>query len=331
MNVGDRLLYALSARGAMSWTSVKRAFDCLHEEQNDLHSEEFWRYRRRDAVTVLENLAHVEFDTRPQCMTVTVTSPAIAVLPGLGLAVGVLVGARSPAGIDHLSQAARRAGITLDVRQQQGDSTFYPTCVSLTAETINDLAAFAASQNLHFSEMPPAWSILHFAGSLDDYLASLQPEDLANLNWEREDFDPDALFFRRTRRQDRVVLSRYTHPARRTKLHVLHKEAATTRVDADWGRFALMHELAQDVLLYDPQEFTLAIPITMPLPKLLARSLCLSSGFLPAEVGGVHWTGSRVKARVYRRVPSAIAERVALKLHQRLVLHRPGNTDWRKA
>lgn len=327
MNVGDRLLYAISARRAMSWTSVKRAFDCLHEENIDVHNEDFWRYRRRDAVTVLENLAHVEFDTRPEHMTVTVTSPAIAVLPGLGLTVGILAGARSPAGIDHLRLAAKRAGIGWEVRAQHGDSTFYPTCISLTAETINDLTAFAASQNLDCSATPPAWSILHFAGSLDDYLASLQAEDLASLNWEREDFDPDALFFRRMRRQDRVVLSRYTHPARRTKLHVLYKEAATTRLDADWGRFALMRELAQDVLRYDPQEFTLAIPITMPLPKLLARSLCLSSGFLPAEVGGVHWTGSRVKARVYRRVPFAIAELVALKLRQRLVLRDPGNAD----
>jgi hypothetical protein len=31
MSIGDRLLYAVSARGAMSWVSVKRAFDCLHE------------------------------------------------------------------------------------------------------------------------------------------------------------------------------------------------------------------------------------------------------------------------------------------------------------
>jgi hypothetical protein len=327
MNVGDRLLYAISARGAMSWTSVKRAFDCLHEENNDLHNEEFWRYRRRDAVTVLENLAHVEFDTRSQRMTVAVTSPAISVLPGLGLAVGILVGARSPAGIDNLCRAAKRAGIMWEVRRQHGDSTFYPTCISLIAETINDLTAFAASQSLDCSATPPAWSILHFAGSLDDYLASLQPEDLASLNWEREDFDPNALFFRRLRRQDRVVLSRYTHPARRTRLHVLENKGATTRTDADWGRFALMRELAQDVLLYDPQEFTLALPITMPLPKLLARSLCLCSGFLPAEVGGVHWTGSQVKARVYRRVPFAIAELVALRLRQRLVLRGPSNAD----
>ncbi|MGH2508497.1 MAG: hypothetical protein ACRDHZ_14020 [Ktedonobacteraceae bacterium] len=69
---------------------------------------------------MLENLAHIEFDSRPQRMTIAVTSPAIAVLPGLGLAHGVLVGARSPAGIDHLSGAAKRAGITWEIRSQYG-------------------------------------------------------------------------------------------------------------------------------------------------------------------------------------------------------------------
>ncbi len=330
MSIGDRLLYAVSARGAMSWVSVKRAFDCLHEADSELHNEEFWRYRRRDAVSVLENLAHVEFDTRPQDMTIAVTSPAIAVLPGLGLAHGVLVGARSPAGIDHLSVAAKRAGIIWEVRPQRDDSSFYPTCISFIAETINDLMAFAASERLDCGETPPAWSILHFAGSLDEYIGTLMREDLTSLNWDREDFDPDALFFRKLLRQDSVVLSRYTHPTRRTRVHVLRQAGATTRVEGDWGRFALMRALARDVLLYDPQAFSLAVPITMPLPKLLARSLCLCSGLLPSEVGSL-WPGSRMKARVYRRVPLSIAELIANKLQQRLVFRTLGTADLRKA
>jgi hypothetical protein len=331
MSVGDRLLYAISARGAMSWVWVKRAFDCLHEADNELRNEESWRYRRRDAISVLENLAHIEFDTRPQRMTVAVTSPAIAVLPGLGLPRGVLVGARTRAGIDRLSAAAKRAGINWEVRSQHGDSNFYPACISLLAETINDLKAFAASERLDCAEIPPAWSILHFAGSLDDYIGTLQPEDLTSLNWDREDFDPDALFFRKLLRKDTAVLSRYTHPTRRTRLYVLRQAGRTVRVEAEWGRFALMSALAHDVLVYDAQAFALTIPITMPLPKLLARSLCLCSGLLPCEVDGIHWPGSRVKARVYRRVPLSIAELIAKKLQQRLAFRGHCDADLRKA
>ena len=319
MSAGDRLLYAISARGAMSWASVKRAFDCLHEAENDLCKEEAWKYRRRDAIRVLESLAHVEFDTRPQRMTVAVTSPAIAVLPGLGLVRGVLVGSRSPAGIDRISTAAKRIGINCEVRPQQEDSNFYPTCISLVAETMNDLKAFAALERLDCADIPPAWSILHLAGSLDEYARALQFEDLTTMNWDREDFDPGALFFRRLLREDATVLSRYTHPTRRTRLCVLRQAGKTVRIEADWGRFALMAALAHDVLVYDPQAFTLAIPITMPLPKLLARALCLCSGLLPSEVEGGHWPGSHMKARVYRRVPQSIAELVGKKLQQQLV------------
>jgi hypothetical protein len=100
-------------------------------------------------------------------------------------------------------------------------------------------------------------------------------------------------------------------------------------VEADWGRFALMRALARDVLLYDPQAFSLAVPITMPLPKLLARSLCLCSGLLPSEVESL-WPGSRMKARVYRRVPLSIAELIANKLQQRLVFRTLCTADLRK-
>lgn len=322
MSIGDRLLYAISARGSMSWASVKRAFDCVHEDSSELHDEESWKYLRRNAITVLENLAHVEFDARSQ--RIAVTSPGVAILPGRGLAIGVVVGARSPAGISDLSTAARRAGIACEIRGQLGDSDFYPSCITLIADGVPDLAAFAASHSLAFSVTPPAWSILHFAGSIDQYMELVQPEDLTNMNWGREDFDPEALFFRLGQRNDHVVLSRYTHPARRTRLHVLYEREESTRVEPDWGRFVLMRRLGHDILLYDPQELTLAAPITMPFPKLLARSLCLCSGLLPTEVGGKHWPGSQMKARVYRRIPPAIAELVAAKLQQRLVLRGYG-------
>jgi hypothetical protein len=330
MSAGDQLLYAISARGAMSWVSVRHAFDCLHEGQSDVHDEEAWRYRRRDAVTVLENLAHVEFDTRRQRMIVVATPPAIAVLPGLGLPRGVLVGARSPSGIERLALAAKHTGIGWSVRSQHRDKNFSPACISLVAETIGDRMVFARAERLDCAEIPAAWSILYSAGSMDEYLGTLATEDLNSLNWEREDFDPTALFFRKSPRNDTVMLSRYTHPARRTRLCVLRQAGVTARVDPDWGRYAVMRALARNVLAYDAEAFALAIPITMPLPKLLARSLCLCSGLLPLEVAGIHWPGSTVKARVYRRVPLSMAELIAKKLQQQLVPRGLCNADLRK-
>jgi hypothetical protein len=65
--------------------------------------------------------------------------------------------------------------------------------------------------------------------------------------------------------------------------------------------------------------FLIGVPATMPLPRLLARCLCLCSGLPPVIGGGHAWAGSSaVSTRYYRRVPPQIAELVANKLDQQL-------------
>jgi hypothetical protein len=254
-------------------------------------------------------------------VTVAVTRPAIAVLPERGLPRGVFVGRRLPRGFESLSAAAKKAGIDCEIHSQPRGSNVYPARLSLLADSFDDLATFAKAQGLDCAEIPAAWSILHLAGSLDDYSRTLTPEDLSSLNWDREDFDHKALSFSRLPQQDVVVLSRYTHPSRRTMFHVLNQIGTTARVEPEWGRFAVMSAMAHNVLIYDSRACALAVPITMPLPKLLARSLCLCSGFMPLEMDGIDWPGSGVKARVYTRVPLSIAYIVTAKLKQQLTFH----------
>jgi hypothetical protein len=304
----------------MTRCSVKRAFDSLHELNDEINDAEFWRFRRNEAISVLETLAHVEYDSRPHQKTVTVAPSAIALLPERGLPHGLLVGRRLPREIDRLAAAAKKSGLGWLVRTQPCESNFYPVRISLVAETFDDMATFANAHALGFTKIPAAWSILRFAGTLDDYSNSLTPEDMSGLNWDREDFDPKALTFRKFLRQDTTVLSKYIHPTRRTTEYVLRQAGVATRVHPAWGRFALMHAMACDVLTYDLQASVLAVPITTPLPKLLARSLCLCSGLVPLEMDGMDWPVSCDKAKIYQRVPLSVAQIVAAKLKQRLTL-----------
>ncbi|MCI0627996.1 MAG: hypothetical protein L0387_41150 [Acidobacteria bacterium] len=319
MNAGDRLLYALSARRHMSWAAVKHAFDCLHETDDDPNDGDSLRYRRGYTVRVLDSLGHVEFDARPQQLRVIVTPPTIAVLPWRGLPTGVLTGARSPASVGQLSAAAKRFGVLLDVHCQISDPQLHPSRISVVTEDLAHLTFFAREQGVHCTEFPAAWSLLHVAGSLDDYLGTLKPEGVGDLNWEREDFDPEALCFNVRLRQDKPLLSRYTHPTRRTRLHVLHQAEMASPVDPDWGRFAILQAARRDVLTYGKNSSLFCVPATTPLPKLLERSLCLCSGWAPAVANGIVWPGSRVSsARVYQHIPVRLAETIADKLGQRL-------------
>ena len=321
MIIGDRLLFALSARREMSWASVKHAFDCLNEGYDG--SDDSWsmRIRRGEVVRVLDSLAHMEFDSRLQRMKVVVTRPAIAVLPGRGLPIGVLVGARSPASVERLSCAAKISGIQIDVQPQTHDTHLHPSRISFVANAPGQLTAFAQAQGLLCPSDPPAWAILQLAGGLEDYLKTLPPEDLAGLGWEREDFDPEALKFGGRLQRTGPRLSRYTHPVRRTRLHVFHGTESASIIDADWGRFAILQLVRTDILIYDESSFLLSAPVTVPLPRLISRALCLSSGWAPSIASGIEWSGAHVSTgRVYYRIPDQFAHIVAHKLGQRLVL-----------
>ena len=320
MSVGDQLLYTITARGRMSYLSVKRAFDCLYEFSDEMHNDESWKFRRNKAIRTFEALGHIEIDAPPQGITtVAVTPPAIVVLPERGLPHGVLVGSRLPKDIERLLAAARRAGLGCAVSSQPSAPHLYPTRISLVADNCNDLAAFAKAQGLDYGEIPSAWAILHLAGSLDDFWESFMPENLISLNWDREDFDPKLRSFRKVLQKAAVVLSKFIDPVRGIPRYVLSQAGRTAFVEPAWGRLAVLHAITCDVLIYDTHAGALAVPISVPLPKLLGRALCLCSGFVPIEMDGIEFPNFRATGKVYQRVPLRIAEGVAAKLQQRLV------------
>ena len=318
MKIGDRLLYTISVRGRMSHSSVRRAFDWLYELDDDTGKAAFWRFRRNEAIRTLETLGHIEVDAQPQEVSVSVTPPAIAVLPERGLPHGVLVGSRLPKSIERLAAAAKRAGLGWEVSVQPREPHLYATRINLIADTFDDLASFAKEQRLDCGEIPSAWSILHLAGSLDDYMRTLTPENLDSLNWDREDFDPKSLSFGKVLQEAAVTLGKYIDPIRGTALYVLRQAGMMARVEATWGRLAVMHSMACDALIYDTHAGALAVPISIPLPKLLGRALCLCSGFVPLEMTDIEFPKFRAKGKVYQRIPLRVAESVAVKIKQRL-------------
>jgi len=317
MMVGDRLLLALSARREMSWAALKHAFDWLHKAEGQSADSWSLRLRRGEVVRALDSLGHAEFDSRSQRMRIVVTRPALAVLPGNGLPTSVLTGARSPESVERLSAAAQANGIVVDVQPQMYDADSHPSRISFLAEDPGQLVAFAQAQGLLCAATPPAWAILQLAGALQAYLDALLPEDLAGMNWEREDFDPETLRFSERFQPVEPCLSRYTHSVRRARLYVLHGTGSAWRVDPDWGRFAVLKAVRNDLLAYDENSSIFSAPVTVPLPKLLSRALCLCSGWAPSATAA----GARTSAaRLYYRIPIEVARIVAERLGQRLAL-----------
>lgn len=86
-------------------------------------------------------------------------------------------------------------------------------------------------------------------------------------------------------------------------------------VDPDWGRFFVLKSQSRHILYYGQRSHTFIHPLTIPLPKLIARALALCSGEAPllSESSKIGQTQA-----VYRTVPQSIAAIAAQKLGQEL-------------
>lgn len=323
MTPGDRLLYAISAKRELGWASFKKTFELLcgqHLTKDDLQDMNFARY---DTARGLDALGHVELDFGSTTRLYT-APPALALLPTSGLPEAILSGARSPNTIELLQAQVQKRGNTLqlDVRNQKEESQRFPARVAVTAETRDDLLSLAKEAGIAFQEEPASWKILNFAGSLSDYLAGIEWQRTDRLNWEEQQFNPQLLRFSTTPFDGEIQLIKYVHPSRQYPLHFLWRGVEAARVDPDWGRFAILSKAGRNVIHYERFAAILVLPATIQLPKLLARALCLCSGFVPRIISGSAVAGSPVNVplfRLYVNVPPEFAQIVARKLDQMLI------------
>lgn len=322
----DRLLYVISAKQEMSWKSFKKAFNDLYvldlasgEEENQ---EINLKYERFQTVRAFSFLGHCDFDFNSNNSRVYAAPPALVRLPCAGFPQAILAGWRSPQTIDQLSKACESVGphINLEITEQPGEFMLVPVRVAVRVEEVGELEAIATRLKIPFIDTPPAWSILHFAGSLDDYLAKCQWRDEPELDWKSQTFDPVSWKWKKPEqvaaKESEICLKKYSHPSRQTEVYYLRQDGQCTEVDLDWGRYAVFKAKGQNVLVWDKGKFTIALPVRAKLPRLLERALALCSGFGPktTELKGKN----AEKFNLFRDVPPQIAEIIAAKLAQTL-------------
>lgn len=320
---GDMLLHVLSARGRTSWETFRRTVDTLavsHDINLSKPSVALAALLRR-----LDSLAHSEAVVGSRERHVHVNAPAVVRLPTKE-PTAILCGYRAMDTIRHLENAGATLGVSIVVDMHQCDgSSLLPSRIAVRAHQDSELAQFASVVGVAYAEVPAAWSLAHVSASLDEVVARLRFESEAELNWPSADFDVLRFCFRRRERdRPRFCLTRYTDPVTGRTRTYLWRGQSSARVDADWGRFIVLSEAKASVLQFDPAEGVVAIPETVPLPRLLARALTLCSGYVMCSDFSQGYR-SAPRASLFRNVTPELAEHVANKLGQTLVHRRLGN------
>ena len=318
-NSGEILLFALSARRRVPWPLFKRWFEEVYQREvmeGRTDAGEAAAGTRWQALRTLSCLGHIDLHFGEGEIQIVVAPPALAALPGRGMARAVLCGARSPGTIDSLRDSANAVDVDIVVRSSSDSNSYHPTRVELLAKTPAHFQDVAIGMDLLYVDVPPARSLARVAASLQEYGRELVWSRGSELNWRREDFDTHRLQFRPNDGElTQIRLSRYQNPITSIWHYRLWQNGESAEVDPDWGRYFILALSSRNVLQYDPSAREVRVPYGAPLPALFARSLGLCSGHCSIQLERVSTRGMQ-RYYVYDDVPPSVFNAVANKLRQ---------------
>lgn len=320
---GDMLLFAISASRRISWDGFKKFFDSLHRKRLQAEGREDDTYlalHRSQAIKVISSLAHVDVVWLDGEYELSVAPPMLASLPIVGLPRrAILCGARSPGTAALIKKACAAAGLTSTIQSQAKLSPYAPSRIEVTGESETCIDALAQTLHIPYANVAPAWSLVNFVGSLNEYIESLHWVSEPELNWFREDFDPGSLRFgipSSDTASNSVRLSRFKDPVRSVWRYRLHRDSQVAEVDVNWGRYAVLSTLNNRLLRYDNAKRTTHVPRGVPLPGLFSRALSLCTGNASTFVRQDDLGNRLLDYEIYRNIPSILFHAINKKIGQ---------------
>ncbi len=326
--MSDTLIYAMSTRGSMKLDQFNELFRRVYFPSLEQVEESVAVDVRRQIVRILDSLGYCEFDFDGR--TVYMCKPSLVLLPVFGLPKAALVGARSPALIQKLKAAvkSRRNKAVLKYLHHSGVNAAIPVTRCIEAIDIETIQEIATDVRIACeTSWPAAWALAHISSSLDNIKESLIFESRVEPNWKRRVFSKERLVFSGFGGDNPAsFFAEYKDPVSQQLYHWLWKDGAAAPVGRDWGRYVFLAEAGLNILLYDQKIQKLVVPVTVPLPCILARTVALCTGTAPLLAA----TGpKRIAAippehpvQVYSGITQVIAKLAASKLCQKLIYTR---------
>ncbi|EJG06147.1 hypothetical protein Metli_0169 [Methanofollis liminatans DSM 4140] len=325
----EKFLYYLSALGTVDKSVFRQWFGelCLRSDAKEDLNISFLENRY---IRVMQSLGHID-DSGGKLW---VCPPVLSFIRKDPKPIALLSGACDSdliSTLDHIISTEFPQGEVLCVKQSQCVSSdtvlLFPDAFFIKNIGPDDLrdVARALGAGLQTEEAPP--SIVSLAGGIDQMSQRLEwrkyreDEPINSIN---RVFSPHLLHFtgdREDGRDYRLVEYRFNYLYEYWIWDDTEKGAVVQR---DWGRYMALNAEGVDVLIYDEDAGSLAVPTNVPLPVNLARAVTACSGLVPYEV----WSGdlrglglhaNNVPFDVYFGVPKDVGVSVAEKLGQRLV------------
>jgi hypothetical protein len=324
--MSEQLIYALSSLGQVTLDHYNELFKHLYLPAcGIIENDETVINHRRQVGRILDSLGYLEFDYNAR--KVFMCPPALVMLPSQGLPKALLTGARTPAMLKKLKKEARKNKkmVMLHRHRQSMKWISLPDVFWIDAASIDSLRDIANQSEIMFSPGSPAgWQMANLSISIDNIENELTFTARGDINWKKRVFNAERLRFSYARGgADSCQLAEYTHPLTQQKMHWLWDGAKASEISRDWGRYLVLRKSGKSVILYDEAGKLLGIPLTVPLPKILSRAAALCSGKAPSicmvNREKIMMPDSTL-LNLYEEVPEVIAQMIAKKTGQKLIL-----------
>jgi hypothetical protein len=312
----NTLLLWMSARRQGSWQQFRSAVEELHvgegseiEGEDDDAPDQFALRLYQTLRFNLQRVGHAEFFAGAgDGVDWRVAPPSLAVVQHARGWLGTFVGARS------LGLQARLYGAAGAANLQTLVFPAYPDQILVTGSDQPALAALAEQAGLLLQNDAPA-ALLTSLPSVDDPCVRHPAQLPFGANWKIDRFSADDLTWRSATLDEAAAASGglFRFSLRHQRYVLFCGRGAASRIPGQVGKYLVLRRRRRQVLRYDDQRRSLAVPASCRPPFLVERALILCSGSPP-----LYEDSSRGGFLRYAEIPEGIAALTASLLRQEL-------------
>jgi len=321
---GNKLCDFLSLKSVLTTEEFFRAFEFYYSKgfsEQRVSSNFNLAKLKRASLNFYDFIGIIDYDYETK--SIVLNPPQMVFIPTTQGRKVLLIGARDSVLIETIIQNAPKHNLQVEITKQfsSNERLLLPDVITIKAFQQpadnygeKNLKAFADELQIKFIENSlPQVAFLNFSANITEYENILQPTDENDYDWARFTFNTETLKFEKSENATfdksfsllEYKLNEYTYR------HKLWKDSKCYQVDMNWGRFIALKHFKKDVILFDSIQNKVAIPIELPLPRLLAESIMLLSGLAPdfRVIEGK-------KYRIYENIPSIFTSNLFSRLGQ---------------
>lgn len=326
------LLHFLTSKGTTGEKNYCQACRTVYEhncgnEEEEKQSSSIPKLSRL-SLQYLDQLGYINYDYNHN-NKITVNPPKLVYIPTPTGRKALLIGGRTPDLVHKLKDKLDQLGLSLIFEEQdpslktfflpytvivQGNSSLFKSKVPEVAKELS--IEFERHDLLQFK-------LLYFSGSISEYEKKLETDwDTSVDGWTEKVFDPDEITFKKIdgsgNQLDPCLIEYKLNEYDFT--HKLWKGEVPYKVSKDWGRYLILRHFGKQPLLHDRDKKLLAVPLSLPLPKLIAKAFALMSGKAPLIEPIKTETGKR-RYHFFQNIPDHFVNNILINKLGNIVQH----------